>query len=205
MGTRGLTAVVVDGKYKIAQYGQWDHYPSGQGVTALDFCREYLTTEKGRAAFREALARVRFVAPDEHRQMWRSVGVKGAWPSTEQGRAFDMKWPFFSRDHGAKILELVLGAKGEVLLSNHIAFAADSLFCEWAYVIDLDERTFEVYQGFNQKPLRNGERFKFLRVSKRAEKREDRYYPVRLAHKFDLDNLPTKAVFLETLREAEDV
>lgn len=31
MGTRNLTAVYLDGQYKVAQYGQWDGYPEGQG------------------------------------------------------------------------------------------------------------------------------------------------------------------------------
>lgn len=35
MGTRNLTAVYLDGQYKVAQYGQWDGYPEGQGITAL--------------------------------------------------------------------------------------------------------------------------------------------------------------------------
>ena len=35
MGTRGLTMVVSKGKTRVAQYGQWDHYPSGQGRTAF--------------------------------------------------------------------------------------------------------------------------------------------------------------------------
>jgi len=36
MGTRNLTKVIDrDGVVKVAQYGQWDGYPSGQGVTAL--------------------------------------------------------------------------------------------------------------------------------------------------------------------------
>ena len=39
MGTRGLTQVILDGEYKISQYGQWDHYPSGAGVEVLDFLR----------------------------------------------------------------------------------------------------------------------------------------------------------------------
>lgn len=32
MGTRNPTAVVLDGEYKLAQYGQWDGFPSGQGL-----------------------------------------------------------------------------------------------------------------------------------------------------------------------------
>lgn len=31
MGTRNLTAVYLDGEYKIAQYGQWDGYPKDKG------------------------------------------------------------------------------------------------------------------------------------------------------------------------------
>ena len=34
MGTRNLTAVYLDGQYKVAQYGQWDGYPEGQGIAS---------------------------------------------------------------------------------------------------------------------------------------------------------------------------
>ena len=37
MGTRNLTCVVEDNKFKLAQYCQWDGYPSGQGKTIRDF------------------------------------------------------------------------------------------------------------------------------------------------------------------------
>ena len=37
MGTRNLTCVVLDGKYVVSSYGQWDGYPSGQGKTILNF------------------------------------------------------------------------------------------------------------------------------------------------------------------------
>ena len=41
MGTRHLIAVMADGKYQVAQYGQWDGYPSGQGVSVLTFCGKH--------------------------------------------------------------------------------------------------------------------------------------------------------------------
>ena len=40
MGTRHMVGVVLDGDFKIAQYGQWDGYPEGQGKTVLDFLRK---------------------------------------------------------------------------------------------------------------------------------------------------------------------
>ena len=45
MGTRHLTCVVKDGDYKVAQYGQWDGYPSGQGIDILTFLREELNRD----------------------------------------------------------------------------------------------------------------------------------------------------------------
>lgn len=41
MGTRGLTMVICDGETKVAQYGQWDHYPEGNGITCLEFTKRY--------------------------------------------------------------------------------------------------------------------------------------------------------------------
>lgn len=35
-------------------------------------------------------------------------------------------------------------------------FMNDSLFCEWAYVINLDDQVIEFYRGFNQNPKANG-------------------------------------------------
>ena len=37
MGTRSLICVVKDKQYKLAQYNQWDGYPSGVGTEILDF------------------------------------------------------------------------------------------------------------------------------------------------------------------------
>lgn len=37
MGTRGIHFVISNKQIKVAQYSQWDNYPSGQGLTALKF------------------------------------------------------------------------------------------------------------------------------------------------------------------------
>lgn len=57
MGTRHLISVVLDGEYKIAQYGQWDGYPSGQGQAIVDF----LLDNFDREAFKRQLAKCRFL------------------------------------------------------------------------------------------------------------------------------------------------
>ena len=37
MGTRNLTAVYLDGEYKIAQYGQWDGLPRRTRDDGIEF------------------------------------------------------------------------------------------------------------------------------------------------------------------------
>lgn len=170
MGTRNLTMVIADGKTVVVQYGQWDGYPAGQGATALEFCREHLATAEGRDAFRAKLARCRFVTDEE---------------------IFDAPWPALNRDYGAKILDYIDQSDGEVLLQDESYFARDSLFCEWAYVIDLDQLQLEVYKGANRDPVPAGERF--------AAGGCNGYYPVRHVETFKLGDLPDKATFVQTL------
>lgn len=181
MGTRGLTAVYHDGSYRVAQYGQWDHYPEGQGLRVLDFCAANLTTAEKRQAFATCLDKVRFSTNDDELRSSKTI------PGT----------PYASRDHGAYILRLVQEADGEVVLFNHIDFAGDSLFCEWAYVVDLDKATLEVFKGFNKTPLDPSERFASFANG-------GNYQPVRLAGSFSLDALPSEEEFLAKFATGDD-
>lgn len=162
MGTRNLIAVMVDGQYKIAQYGQWDGYPSGQGRTALGFLKR-VNMER----FKDRVRECQFLTQEEcdkvdSLQDWRK------------------DFHQLSRDLGAKILSEV--NRGVRKLANSISFAKDSLFCEWAYVVDFDKGTFEIYNGFNKTPIKDG---RFVSTGK-----EEKYHPVKLLKSYSLDNLP---------------
>lgn len=37
-------------------------------------------------------------------------------------------------------------------MADSATFLKDSLFCEWAYIINLDTEELEVYEGFNKRP-----------------------------------------------------
>lgn len=184
MGTRNLTAVWLDGRYRIAQYGQWDGYPSGQGRTCLNFAREVLTdNHKGR--FIRKLRACRFLNDEELDELSAKIssGELKNWPEV---------YPELSRDTAAEILRMVYESENGLKLRNSIDFAADSVFCEWAYVIDLDRGTFEVYKGFNETPLEPGDRFYGLETE--APKRagpSTTYYPVREVAEYELSSLPT--------------
>lgn len=185
MGTRNLTCVYKNGDYKVAQYGQWDGYPEGQGVTILEFLHKVNMDE-----FKNAIDECRWITQEEIDEINKNIknGEMDNWAKY---------YPELNRDTGGEILSLIL-FKNKTVLQNSLEFANDSLFCEWAYVIDLDQNTFEVHSGFNKERLSETERFYNL------ENNEKEYKPVSLVKSFDLDDLPTKEDFIAAFSEDED-
>jgi hypothetical protein len=199
MGTRHLTMVVSGGKTKIAQYGQWDGYPSGQGVTVLGF----LKRRRGKFdPFKKKLENCRFINDKDQKKIDRfmkSIGSKDGCMNMDQVGKYHREYPYLSRDNGADILNMVAKSKGEVLLKDSTDFAADSLFCEWAYVIDFDKNVLECYGGFNKEPVADDNRFKHF-----EEGRENKeYYCIALIKTYKLDELPTKKEFVKELEREE--
>jgi hypothetical protein len=175
MGTSHLIAVQLDGQYRIAQYGQWDGYPSGQGETVLDF----LGNTFHRPTFEAKLRAASWITAEESEAI------------NELGEDWKLIWPQLSRDLGAEILQMVQDHDPGIKLKNSISFAADSLFCEWGYVIDLDKNVLEVYKGFNQEPLDPSERF-YGATTEDPFTNTEKYYPIRRVASYSLHSLPTQ-------------
>lgn len=215
MGTRNLTMVVSGGQTKVAQYGQWDGYPSGQGATALSILSE-IAKENGWEKFREKVNTLRWFTDEELAKM------------DEDYEKTLAENPYLSRDWAAVILEglyrgtltkhesypvtktTIINVNIEGLI-NQESFGGDSLFCEWAYVIDLDKMTFEAYKGFNDKnPLVEGDRFfkaqEDHNLTKIANGREAKYFGCTLVKSYDLNNLPDSRTFCNDCepRDEED-
>ena len=198
MGTRNLTAVYIDGSYKVAQYGQWDGYPEGQGMNILQFLRDKM--DEG--TFKKALRNSTFIKPEVLTTLWRSYGVdEQGIVSMENADKMRRDHPEYSRDTGSNILELIQNHPEGMRLQDNITFAADSFFCEWAWVIDFDAGTFEAYGGFNTAhELTPEERFYFLK-----EYEDDGYHGVILLQKWPLSALPTEEEFLDAFKEGKEV
>lgn len=128
MGTRHLVEVKLDGEIKVAQYGQWDGYLSGQGLTIAQFLQSGYDTK----SFAVALSGCRFTAgADESMYDWLN----------EDGREWQKIVPHLSRDTGAKILWCVYGSHRGLILKDSRDFKKDSVMCEYHYLIDLDKNT----------------------------------------------------------------
>lgn len=190
MGTRNLTMVIKNEQIKVAQYGQWDGYPGGQGRTALDFLRKV-----DLLAFGYQLDKCKFIDDEKQKEInvyALSIGITDGWMTMDQARQYKAKYPFLSRDHGANILNLINDSEEDTIwLGDESDFVNDSLMNEWTYVIDLDRNTFEVYTGFNKSPLHKHERF----YSESAN--EHGYYPVKNVAIYNLLDLPSMEEFLK--------
>lgn len=200
MGTRNLSMVVKDGEYKVVKYCQWDGYPSGQGAWLLDFLKERFDKD----IFVKKLNNIELIDANRLKELWVSCGASpdDHLVSFEVSEKFSKEYPSLHRDMGgADLFDYILNSNNDnpVLIYNddeEINFAANSLFCEWAYVVDLDKNTFEVYKGFNKTKLEEGERFYHLNsLCKNG------YYPVKLVKSYSLDSLPYEEDFINDLEK----
>ena len=188
MGTRHLSmAINKKGEVKVAQYGQWDGYPEGQGQEILKFLRSCDLKK-----LEKEIETTKFLTSSAIKKLWKECGANGSnFVSGEVSSKFKEKHPALSRDTGGKVFSLIHDGIKE--LQDSSDFVNDSLFCEYCYVIDFKKRTFEVYRGFNEKSLAKTERFYKPYTS-------DKYYPVKFVKSYSLDKLPTIKKFLTDLK-----
>jgi len=134
MGTRNLTVVKdVAGNTKIAQYGQWDGYPSYSGIQALEFLRN----KDWQALLQSKLDLVQFVGDEEVDTLYKQ------YESTDwENKDFLNAYPGLHRDTGIGILAVVANATDTIKTVDNTEFANDSLFCEGIYEVDFSTNKF---------------------------------------------------------------
>ncbi|MEM6900319.1 MAG: hypothetical protein AAF583_11160 [Pseudomonadota bacterium] len=170
MGTRHFIGAICDGEFKIAQYGQWDGYLDGQGIDVLRFIQ---TADMSQ--FRERLRTTTFLSQDE------IDTINTDMEQNHKGRSLSNVYPHVSRDAGSDILTMVYESDSPMKLLNRLGFVADSVWCEYGYVLDTDNEVLEVYTGFNQTPLDESERF--FDPPAKDDGLSEEYFPIRLAFK----------------------
>lgn len=132
MGTRNLTKVIKGGETVVAQYGQWDGYPSYSGIEALKFLRDSENIE----ALDETVDLCWQGTDEEFENAMESVRN-----SEDQGVMYKTLFPSLHRDTGIGILEVIANSNG-VILNLDPEFENDTLMCEGVYTVDLDKQLF---------------------------------------------------------------
>lgn len=179
MGTRYLTVIVNGGKPVIAQTGFFDGDPYSNGMKILRILRndkeQYIRTQ---------LHRCSTLDEAEYRSFY-----KDHWLDEE---ALSKAHPRFWWYDGADLLEMLLETDKTAECRYSLEFAYDSLQCEWAYVIDYDMQTFEVYKGWSIMPLQPDERYY------NEGKAQNGYYSVHRVATYCLHDLPEEEAFRNT-------
>jgi hypothetical protein len=215
MGTRHLVIVYYNGQYRIAQYVHWDGDPDGTGLFVLEFLSDeaqvsklktalstpglvFAPTEDQRKAWEEEIYR----AENEASRLTKELIAKGDYEGASKARIPDLPAPEeTSWKTGASILEVAADASKDspVWITNDLDFLEDQLFCEWAYVVDLEANVLEVYSSREWlKPLDEASTNRF----READGLEQAKYLPPLIARFSIDSLPTKEAFLATFEHA---
>jgi hypothetical protein len=158
-------------------YGQYDGYPSGVGMNVLNFCRQGI----GSATI-EKVINLKVVSESDE-------------PTTEEASALS-KYSNGNVSTGSDWYATLRETQGnpEMILEsgyilNSFEFGFDGLFCEWGYVLDLDNGNLDVYRGFFQYP--SG-----LSGLWDRETEPGSYFPIQKIASFSFDSLPSDEEFL---------
>ena len=147
MSTRGALGFRLHGQDKVT-YNHSDSYPSWLGVRVLSFVRN--TTEEQRTAIVEKIILVDDYTTPTPEQI--QICVDAGMCNLTVANQSEKDWYCLLRN-----------AQGDLntyrtipFMVDSAHFLEDSLFCEWAYIINLDDKTLEIYNGYNKNPLGNG-------------------------------------------------
>jgi hypothetical protein len=172
MGTRSTTGVRVNGQDKLT-YNQMDGYPSYMGKVVYQDCIAMIK-EHGWDKIKEMAEDLQLTKSDKNFTQAQKRKYGHLWENVSTGK--DM----YSLLRGLQG-ELKLTLETGVMIENN-NFIKDSLFCEWGYILNVDEKTLEVYEGFQTKKPKG--RYK-------GAKNENGYYPctliktIKLADQYD--------------------
>ena len=143
MSTRGAWGFIRNGIEKIT-YNHSDSYPSWLGAVILKFVAETPIKRMIEVANEIILvSNERRPTPEqiEECRKWLDEGVSERKPED---------WYCLLRgSQGEPKAYLEDGLK--YMIDSH-TFLENSLFCEWAYIINLDTKMLEVYKGYNKSP-----------------------------------------------------
>jgi hypothetical protein len=144
MGTRGAIGFFIDGK-TVAAYNHYDSYPDYLG-------RKVIKALRGRdmeqvKASAKAVETINENVPPTQEQIDRCKAA-GTVDLSVSNRS-ENDWYCLLRGAQGDIAGLLDG-KVPYMSGNGAEFLSDSLFCEYAYIINFDEGLLEFYKGFNK-------------------------------------------------------
>lgn len=179
MGTRGLMAFAHNGEVK-AMYNHWDSYPSGLG----EVMQKWMLAQDGDFSVAiERFERLQAVQEDSEPTEDQKLALL-RYLNLEVGNRTDGDWYNLLRDTQGNPTEALEAG----FFVDYFKFGEDSLFCEFAYVVDLDREVLEVYKGWQTTAHDAG---RWAQGPSRTLDYGSRntYYPIKLIETYSLADL----------------
>jgi len=145
MGTRGLFGFVKNGKPKL-MYNHFDSYPEGLGKCMCEFI-----STSNKFELNDMYKAITLVA--EHKPATAEEAdfciTAGLYDNTvSSGEPTDW-YCLLRREQGdLNLIRDVINRYGKAYMIDSHTFIEDSLFCEFAYIINLDTDTLDIYRGY---------------------------------------------------------
>lgn len=172
MGTRGAYGFRIGRQDKVS-YNHSDSYPSGLGNDIVNFIANH--TPKSLKQIAEKIEMV----SEEKEPTKKQIQECESWSNVSVGSRKITDWYCLLRESQGNLYAFDNGLKYMIDSKN---FLLDSLFCEYAYIINVSTQKLEFYKGFNNKAVSNKGRY--------AKKTLDnKYYGVTLVATFPLSEI----------------
>lgn len=179
MGTRGLFGFRKNGEDK-AVYHHFDSYPKGLGEHFIGLLKKHSVE-----SLSDYFDNIRVIQPDIPPTEDQIAYCKSqGWCDLSVSDRKETDWYCLLHDlQSLHAWDKAISNGKQVYIDNEINFIKDSLFCEYAYILDLDTKELEFYQGFQKHPTA-GNRY--------GTKKEDGYYPCKCFFKIPLREVQEK-------------
>lgn len=193
MSTRGLLGFAHNGELK-ATYNHSDAYPTWLGVQVATF----LARHRDDMASVETQVDALVMVDEDKKPTKAQVAQLAQYTDTSVGGVLtangiddSISWYQVLRDtQGQPEKALEAG-----FMIDGADFALDSLFCEWGYVIDLDQERLEIYQGLRKEPVTRGrwadQKGKDQTYPNGEPSIANQYYPISLLVAIPFRDIPT--------------
>lgn len=178
MGTRGLYGIRKNGKDKLT-YNHFDSYPDWLGRKIVNFCMWTSIAGLNTLYDKIELVNKNSKPTVEQKITCESMGL---FDNSVGGGTRDDWYCLLRKQQGdLDKMKACIEATGKAYMIDSSSFIEDSLFCEYAYIINLDTNMLEFYTGFQTTP-QEGNRYG-------VQKTDDGYYPCRLTCEFPLSEI----------------
>ena len=184
MGTRGVYGFRKNGKDKLT-YNHMDSYFSYLGRDIINFVKETPIEELHKIYDNLILVKESDIPTKEQWEHLNKCGIEKPEKSVytlEKKENDIIDWYSALREFQG---DLCIYKSGLKYMTNSNDFIKYSLFCEYGYIINLDNNSLEFWIGFQRRPQKN---------NRYGTTKYEGYYPCKLLHKVSISKIKSKNV-----------